>query len=217
MKGDLTRVVLVDDHVMIREALASFLSDSQGVEVVAQGSDVSGAIAAVRLHNPDVLVLDYVIPGGGALPVIETVREQEPPCAVVILTVHESVHYAVKVLEHGASGFIVKSSAINELLDAIETVKNGGIHITPKLNQEVLKELMGPRLERSGLGSLSTREFELLRLLTMGKSLKDSASDLGVSASTASTYRGRILNKLGLSTTGELIRFGIENGISLGV
>lgn len=214
------RVALVDDHAMVRQALAAVLADGpseqpseQPLEVVGQGEDTLAAAEFVRDGACDVLVLDYNLPGGGALSVIEEVARRKLPVKVLILTVHESAHYAVRVLEAGAAGYMVKSGAVDELYGAIRAVHAGEIYVSPKLSSTVLDHLRRPKRERTGVAALSDREFELLRLLARGTGLKEAAGILSVSVSAASTYRARILKKLELSNTGELIRFALENDL----
>jgi len=207
------RVGLVDDHAMVREALASVLEDDRGIEVVAQGESTHDAVQIIREHEPDVLLLDYNLPGGGALPALEGLARNATRTRVLILTVHASIHYAVRVLEAGAQGFMVKSSAVEELLDAIRAVHAGDIYITPTFSQRVIDELRQPKTDRVGVASLSMREFELLRFLGSGMGLKQAAQHLCISVSTASTYRARVMKKLNLSSTAELIRFALENDL----
>lgn len=207
------RVVLVDDHAMVREALAQILADCHWIEIVGQGSARHEAFEIVQQTLPNVLVLDYNIPGG-ALPVIESlVSARWSTTRVLVLTVHESLHYAVRALEAGADGFAIKSDAVQELVKAIREVWEGGIYLAPSLSQEVLRRLRTPRRARVGLDALSPREFELLRNLGEGKGLKEVARAQNISVSTASTYRSRIMQKLDLSTTAELIHFAIKNDI----
>ncbi len=206
------QVALVDDHVMVRQALANVLSDSDRVEVVAEGGDRDEALEILEKIKPEVLVLDYSIPGG-ALAVIEQVILRKYTTRVLILTVHESVHYAVRVLEAGAHGFMVKSSAVQDLVDAIEVVRDGKIFIAEPYAQSILQRMRAPKKQRVGPDALSEREFELLRLLGQGVGLKEAAAQMHVSVSTASTYRTRIMEKLELSTTAEMIRFALQNDI----
>ena len=208
-----TTVALVDDHAMIREALSSVLAEAGSIRVVAQGSDTQSALAIVRDVRPEVLVLDYNLPGGGAIPVLDEVRRGAHPVRVLILTVHESWHYAVRVLEAGAQGFVVKSSAVEELIEAIERVKEGEIYVTPRISHRVLDQLRRPRPERAGVSSLSAREFEVLRVLASGMGIKEAARYLDLSVSSTSTYRARLMKKLNLESTPELIRFALENGL----
>jgi DNA-binding NarL/FixJ family response regulator len=136
-----------------------------------------------------------------------------PNVKVLVLTVHENIHYAVKVLESGAHGYVVKSAAVGELVEAIKAVSAGEIYISPKVSQRVIQHLRRPKKDRVGLEALSQREFELLRLLGAGMSLKECTHRLNISTSSASTYRTRLMEKLNLHTTAEVIRFALENDI----
>jgi DNA-binding NarL/FixJ family response regulator len=207
------RVVLIDDHAMVRQALSSVLEGDATVRIVAQGGETQEAVELVRREKPDVLVLDYNIPGGGALVVLETLERLEIDVVVLVLTVHESSHYAVRALEAGAQGFLVKSSAVEELLGAIRAVHAGEIYITPKLSRVVLDQLRKPRRDRVGVAALSARELEILRILASGTGIKEAAGKLKVSVSTASTYRARLMKKLNLESTSDLIRFALENNL----
>ena len=209
-----TRVAIVDDHAMVRQALASVLGDDDSLEIVAQGEDTAQAVRIVRQQDVEVLVLDYNMPGGGALPVLEEIVRTGSEVRVLVLTVNESPQYATRVIEAGAQGFLVKSSAVEELLDAIAAVRRGEVYITPKLSRDVIDQLRRPKRSRVGLDALSTREFELLRMLGAGTGLKEAARHLKISVSTASTYRARVMKKLNLSSTSELIRFAIEHDLA---
>jgi DNA-binding NarL/FixJ family response regulator len=191
------RAVLADDHTMVREALARILVDSGRVEVVGQAGSGSEALEVTTRTGPDVLVLDYSMPGTPALEVIASVTRDHPGVRVLVLTVHESIHYAVRVLECGAQGYVLKSAAAQELLEAIAAVH----------------QLRRPKTERSGLESLSQREFDVLRVLGSGMNLKECARLLDISISTASTYRSRLMEKLNVHNTAEIIRFALENDI----
>lgn len=207
------RVALVDDHAMVRQALSSVLSDDPNIEVVEVGGNRVDALRIATEHEIEVLVLDYNLPDGTALQVLEELARRSISIKVLVLTVHETRQYAVRVLQAGAQGFMVKSSALDELRDAIHAVEQGGIYITPSLSTQVLDELRRPKGAREGLAALSAREFELLRLLGTGMGIKRAAIELDVTVSTASTYRARIMKKLGLSSTNELIRLVLEEGL----
>jgi len=208
------RVAIVDDHAMVRQALAAVLADNPRLTVVAQGEDTASAFDVLRDVVPDVLVLDYNLPGGGALSVLEEAERSGSPVRILILTLHENPLYAVRVLQAGANGFLLKSSAMEELLAAIDSVQKGEIFITPRLSRDVIDRLRRPPQTRTGIDSLSTREFELLRILGRGEGLKQAAAQLNIGVSTASTYRSRLLKKLELDSTSELIRFALENGLA---
>jgi DNA-binding NarL/FixJ family response regulator len=205
--------LLADDHVMVREVLAQFLNESGSAQVVGQAADGEQVFQVAVAVQPDVIVLDYGMPHSNALTTIETLLVRVPRAKVVVLTVHENIHYAVKVLESGAHGYVVKSAAVAELLDALKAVSEGEVYISSKVSLPVIKHLRQPRRERLGMESLSQREFEILRLLGTGMSLKECANHLDITASSVSTYRARVMEKLKLNTTAELIRFALENDI----
>lgn len=205
------RVVLADDHAMVREALARVLNDSGRVEVVGQAEDGADAIAITSRLNPDCLVLDYSMPNLGAPEVLERLLRTCPQVKTLVLTVHPNIHYAVRSLESGANGYLIKSAAADELVNAIDTVHRGSIYISSKISNDVLQHLRRPKRDRIGLEALSQREFDVLRILGAGRSLQQCAEQLRISTSTASTYRARIMEKLNLESTAELIRFALEN------
>jgi DNA-binding NarL/FixJ family response regulator len=207
------RVVLADDHAMVREALAQILEESGCIRVVGQAADGLQVVEAITRARPDVLVLDYTMPQQDTPSSLASLLQLQPGLKILILTVHESIHYAVKALESGAHGYVIKSAAVSELVEAIKTVSEQGVYISPKVSQRVIQQLRRPKKDRVGLESLSQREFEMLRVLGAGMSLKECARHLSISTSSASTYRVRLMEKLNLSTTAELIRFALENGL----
>jgi len=212
MQGNI-RVILADDHAMVREALAQILTESGFIQVVGQGSDGQEALDLAAKTKPDVMVLDYSMPKLDTPAAIASLVRRWPHLKILVLTVHENIHYAVKVLESGAHGYVVKSAAVGDLVEAIKTVSEGEIYVSPKLSQRVIQHLRRPKKDREGLEALSHREFELLRVLGAGMSLKECASRLNISTSSASTYRTRLMEKLKLASTAEIIRFALENDI----
>lgn len=209
----LIRVVLADDHSMVRQALARILEESEQIRVVGEAGDGAEALRVIAETRPDVLVLDYSMPGADAPSVLTSLAREHPQVKVLILTVHENIHYAVRVLESGAQGYVIKSAAVQQLVEAIRAVDQGETYVSPEVSQRVIQHLRRPRTARSGLGALSQREFEMLRVLGAGMSLKECAKQLSISTSTASTYRSRLMEKLNLHSTAEIIRFALENGI----
>lgn len=213
MTSNTIRVALADDHAMVREALAQILKDSGFIQVVGQASDGAEALDIAVKTKPDVMVLDYTMPKLNAPAAIESLLRRCPDMKILILTMHESIHYAVKVLESGAHGYVVKSAAGAELVEAIKIVSSGEIYISAKVSQGVLQHLRRPKKDRVGLEALSQREFDLLRVLGAGLSLKECAKQLNISTSSASTYRTRLMEKLNLHSTAEIIRFALENNV----
>ncbi|HEV3263541.1 MAG TPA: response regulator transcription factor [Gemmataceae bacterium] len=207
------RVVLADDHAMVREGLAQILEESGCIRVVGQAANGPEALEVAGKALPEVVVLDYSMPGLDAAAAIEALLLRWPRLKILVLTVHENIHYAVKVLESGAHGYVVKSAAVGELVEAIQAVSSGECYISPKVSQRVIQHLRRPKRDRVGLGALSQREFELLSVLGSGMSLKECARHLNISTSSASTYRARLMEKLNLHSTAEVIRFALENDI----
>ncbi len=213
MKLKPTRVVLADDHAMVRESLARVLQESGSVSVTGQARDGLQLLEIIREQQPDCVVLDYSMPGLDAPAVIEQLTTKYKSLKILVLTVHENVHYAVRALEAGAHGYMIKSAAVEELVEAITAVCGGEVYLSPHVSRDVWLQLRRPKRERLGLESLSQREFDVLRILGGGASLQQCAEQLQVTTSTISTYRSRILEKLQLSGTAELIRFAIEHRI----
>ena len=213
MSLSVIRVVLADDHAMVRESLARVLESSGAVSVIGQAEDGLELLRVVDTEQPDCVVLDYSMPNLDAPHTIERLTGKYRDLKILVLTVHENVHYAVRALEAGAHGYMIKSAAVDELVVAIRDVFKGGTYLSPKVSQEVWAQLRRPKRERIGVESLSQREFDVLRILGTGISLQECAEQLKVSTSTVSTYRSRILEKLNLSSTSELIRFAIENKV----
>ncbi len=212
-RGRIT-VVLADDHSMVREALARVLDDSGSIRVVGQARDGRGVLRVVERAQPDCIVLDYSMPELDAPAVIKALLRDHPRAKILVLTVHENTHYAVRALESGAHGYLIKSAAVDELVTAIKSVHRGDVYISPKVSQQILQQMRRPRRTRTGLGALSQREFDFVRLIGSGKSLRECARRMNVSTSTVSTYRARVLEKLSLASTAELIRFALDHDIT---
>jgi len=204
-------VILADDHAMVRESLARVLDSCDAISVVGQVGDGRELVDVVRQLKPECLVMDYSMPNHDPTEVIKRLLDEFKLLKILVLTVHENVHYAVRTLEAGAHGYLIKSAAVDELMDAIGTIKDGNVYISKKISPEVWTQLRRPKGKRDGLDGLSQREFDVLRLIGSGATLQECAKQLGVSVSTVSTYRGRILEKLNLTSTSDLVRFAIES------
>jgi len=212
-KQNKIRVILADDHAMVRQGLAQLLDDSARIDVIGQAGDGLEAVRLSKEMKPDVLVLDYTMPAMDGVTAVEEIRRISPSTKIVVLTVHENIHYALQVLKAGAHAFVIKAAAVQELVHGILAVHSGRVYVSPAISEKMITNLAVSRSDRSGLDSLSAREFELLRLLVGGTRLQDCAKLMRITQSTASTYRARLMEKLGLSSNAELIRFALEKGI----
>lgn len=198
---------------MVRESLARVLNDCHEISVVGQVGNGIDLIRSVAQHSPQCLVMDYSMPDHDPIETIQKLTAESKSLKVLILTVHENVHYAVRTLEAGANGYLIKSAAVEELVDAIRAINDGEVYISKKITAEVWSKLRRPKKQREGLDGLSQREFEVLRCLGGGASLNECSQRLKIGVSTVSTYRSRILEKLNLSSTSEMVRFAIENKV----
>jgi DNA-binding NarL/FixJ family response regulator len=211
--GKKIRVVLADDHAMVREGLCRILEETDDISVIGQADDGLAAVNLAQQTEPDVVVLDYTMPELDGLGATDRIRTLLPKTKILILTIHDNIQFAVRSLEAGAHGFLLKEEAPGELITAVRGVNAGKTPLSPKIMEKLAARLRRGEKAEVAVDVLSTREFELLRHLGSGKTIRDCAKSMHISESTASTYRGRVLKKLGLKTTGDLIRFALENGL----
>lgn len=199
------RVVLADDHTVVRRSLRLLLDDHDDVEVVAEASDLSAVMRHVHGHMPHVLVIDLRLPNGSSIETIRRLREQVPRTEVVVLTMEESPVFAQQSLDAGAVGFVLKDRADSELLMAIRRAARGEEYVSAR----VAAGLDALRRAVDGDG-LSPRETEVLRLIALGHTSAEIAAKLHLSRRTVETHRARIHRKLGLTTRAELVRFALR-------
>ena len=188
------RLVLADDHAMVRESLARVLESEATISVVGQAGDGAELKKVVAREKPDFLVMDYSMPEHRAADAIKDFLSAWPKMRIVVLTVHENIHYAIHVLNAGAHGYLIKAAAVDELLMAIETVRHGNVYVSRQIADAVWQQRNAGKAEPAGIGLLSAREFEVLKLLAEGKTLQECSNQLDVKVSTVSTYRRRIMD-----------------------
>lgn len=203
------RVLLADDHAMVRQGLAQLLEDDKRIHVVGQADNGMEAVSLAKSLKPDVAVLDYSMPRTDGITAAEKILRCSPSTKILILSVHDNVHYVFRSMDAGARGFVVKTAAARELIKGIRAVHAGEIYFSRVISEKMTGHLSGDKFRIS----LSGREFEFLRLLGAGHGLHECAQFMRISESAASTYRARLLKKLKLSNTAHLIRFALENGI----
>ena len=211
---DVVRVVLADDHPIVRDGLRRLVNTQADMRVVGEAENGEAACQTVRLLSPDVLVMDLSMPVlSGSEATVRVLREC-PDVRVLVLTVHEERHYLTQLLRAGASGYVLKRAAPAELVRAIRTVAGGGTYIDPALAGTVVEGYLDAEstAERDADEALSDREREVLVKIARGYSNKEIAGELGLSVKTVETYKARVAEKLGLRTRVEIVRFASRRG-----
>lgn len=209
----MTRVVIADDHTIVREGLKQLLTAAGDIEVVGEAVDGHEALARVRNVEFDVLVLDMSMPGKAGMELIRQIKSEKPKLRIVVLTMHQENQYAVRAIRAGASGYLTKDSASAQLVHAIRKVASGGAFISAEVAEQLAHQAHGAS-SAAPHEALSDREFQVLQLLVAGVSLTDIGEQLHLSVKTISTHKARILEKLGLANQAELIRYAIAHGLS---
>lgn len=206
------RLMLADDHVMLREGLRSQFSEHPDFEVVGEAANIAELLEQLPKTKPDVLILDLHYPGSNAMTLLPQVRHVCPTCKIVILTMYDHARYVSQTLKDGASGFVVKGAPFEELLQAVRQAHRGRIYICKVMRKQM--SALGHQEQRGDpLHDLSSREFEVLILLGNGLAMKEIASQLNVSQKSVDTYRARVQKKLQLKNKTDVIRFVLENGL----
>ncbi len=207
------RIAVIDHHAVVRAGLARILEDMVGVTVVGQGGSAAAAFALIDEKHPDIVILDDSLPDMDGPGAITTILEHDENACVLILSKHESPDYAVRAMRAGAQGFLLKSDGVREIELAIRSAAVGGTFISPRLREAVTTLLRTPTAARTGIASLSTREFQLLHHIVLGNSLQEASRTMNVSESSVSTYRRRLLDKLQVANNAQLVRYALEHGI----
>lgn len=208
------RVMTVDDHQIMREGVKRLLAESPDLRVVAESESGPGALAVLAKQPVDIVLLDVAMPGTSFVETLRSLREQFPRTRVIVLTGHAEEEYAVRALKAGASGYVTKEHSSDELISAIRKAYAGGTYVSAELAERLAREVgEGGTAAGPKHAALSDREHEVLRLLGQGKSVKEIAGALNLSSKTVSTYRTRLLEKLELTSTAELIRYAVEHDL----
>ena len=209
------RVVVADDHTIVREGLKQILAAADDLEVVGEASDGHEAMERVRALDFDLLLLDMSMPGKSGIEVIKQVHAEKPKVKILVLSMHEEQQYAVRAIRAGASGYLTKESAARQLVDAIRKIAAGGAFISAEVAQQLALGAM-PDAKGPLHAALSDREYQVFMLIAEGKSISDIAEQLNLSVKTVSTHKANVLQKMNMTTTGELIRYAITNGLVQG-
>ncbi len=208
------KILIVDDHAVVHHGLRRILDDELEGTTFGDARDSQQAIDFVRREHWDVVILDIGIPGRGGLEVLKEIRAEFPKLPVIIFSMHPEEQFATRALKAGASGYLVKESAPDQMMVAIRKVLTGGRYVSPALAEQLATGLSrDASIEPHQI--LSDREFEVLRMVAAGKSTTAIADQLSLSVKTVSTYRARILEKLQLKTASELVRYAVDHGLDL--
>jgi two-component system invasion response regulator UvrY len=207
------KVLLADDHEIVRAGLRRIVEESGDMKVVAEAADGREAICQAQQQPPDVAVIDLSMPGMDGLEVISQLKAYFPKLPILILTMHEEEQFVVRAVEAGAMGYITKRAAPGQLVNAIRKLHAGGRYLSNAAAEVLALHLAKGTPGRSLLDSLSNREIQVLRGLALGQTNREIAEAYGISIKTVNTYRDRLLKKLNLRNNAELARFAIQNGV----
>ena len=207
------RIVIADDHAIVREGLKRIVSSIADMEVAGEAGNGTEVMQRVRELAFDVLVLDLSMPGRSGMELIKLVRGEKPQLRILVLSMHQESQYAVRAIKNGASGYLTKESAPGQLEQAIRKVASGGAFISAEVAEQLALGAM-PGGEAVPHEGLSNREFEVLQLLVAGVSLTDIATRLNLSVKTVSTHKTNLMQKMGLQNQSELIRYAIKHGLA---
>jgi two-component system nitrate/nitrite response regulator NarL len=205
-------MLLVDDHPFVREGIRSYLSDFADIEIVGEASSGQEALHLTKEHRPDLILLDINMPGMNGLEVVGQLRKNLPQIKILVLTVHNSREYVMHVAKSGAQGYLLKESPPEELLQAIRAIQGGGTYYSPRVAIHLVEEFQHKSNPRSE-PSLAPRELEVLIHTAKGKSIKEMAEIMDVTAATVQTYRVRLMEKLNLHHVAGLTKYAVQRGL----
>jgi DNA-binding NarL/FixJ family response regulator len=206
----MTKLLIADDHVLIREGLKKILKEAPDMSVVCEAGDGRELFEGLKKHPVDVVILDISLPGKSGLELLKDIKQDYPQLPVLILSMHPEDRFAVRALKAGAAGYVTKEGAAQELILALRKVIQGRKYVSPTLAEKLATEL-DLASDRPPHESLSDREYQVLCLIASGKTVKEISGELFLSVSTVNTYRTRILEKMNMKTDAELIRYAIQN------
>ncbi len=207
------RILVADDHAVVRRGVIQILSTDQTLEAIDQASTGVETMQAVHRIEYDLVLLDIGLPDIGGIEVLKQIHSLKPNLPVLILSVYPEKQYALRSLRAGASGYLTKESAPDELLAAIRTVLGGKKYLSRTLIQQMDDQNLQPDAGREPHELLSDRELQVFEMIAKGRKLSEIGEELSISVKTVSTYRARVMEKLGLKTTGDVIRYAFERGL----
>jgi DNA-binding NarL/FixJ family response regulator len=207
------RVIIADDHQILREGLKQLLLAAGDLDVVGEAADGNEVLQRVRTLGCDVLLLDMSMPGRSGVELIRQVKSEKPKLRILVLSMHEEHQYAVRAIRAGASGYLTKESAAAQLVAALRKVAGGGAFISAEVAERLAQEAM-PHADGPLHAALSDREYQVFRLLVNGRSVSEIAVQLHLSAKTVSTHKARLMEKLGVDNNADLVHYAIKHRLS---
>ena len=207
------RVLLADDHAVLRSGLRLLIETQSDFKIVGEASNGLAALALAQELCPDLILLDLSMPGLGGLDALQALKNLVPETKTLILTMHEDPQYFRQALSDGAAGYIIKKAADSELLSAMRAIMRGGVYIHPSLTHYLLDDTATSSEQHDLWDKLSGREQQVLRLVALGHTSTEIAEELGLSSKTIDTYRSRGMEKLKLKTRAALVRFALQRGL----
>jgi len=211
--SDAARILLADDHTLVRAGVRRILEAQPGLAVVGEVADGDAALEFVQQNDLDVLVLDLTMPGTDGFGVLRRVKALRPHIKVLVLTMHSNAEYVARAVQDGADGYLLKDSAVQDLVAAIEAVRAGRAYYSPPVQRELSELLRAHAAPPRPVDLLTEREREILRLVATGLSTKEIASRLDISTRTVETHRANLMRKLGLKSVALLTQFAIREGL----
>ncbi len=208
----MTRILLVDDHPIVRQGIKQVLSGAFHPALVGEAANAEEGLSEVRNTAWDVLVLDLTLPGVSGLDLLKDLRRERPSLPVLVLSMHPPDQFARRAMNAGAAGYLTKDSAPTELVKAVSEVIAGRRYLNPLVIEELVTHAQ-PDSERPPHEALSDREYQVLRMIASGLTVSQVATRLSLSVKTISTYRARVLEKMNMRTTAELMHYGIQQGL----
>lgn len=209
------RILCVDDHAIFRQGVKQILAQYDRMAKIGEAATAAAAMQLARESRWDLVILDLSLPDRSGLQVLTDLKREQPELPVIVLSMHAEDEYAIRALRIGASGYITKESAPEELVAALQKVMRGGRYMTPTLAEKIAFSYASPATAEKLHHTLSERELEVLQLIGAGKSLKEIAAMLSLSVKSVGTYRARVLEKMAMSTNADLIRYVIEHNLAL--
>ncbi len=210
MEKTAIKILLADDHTIVREGLKQILAETPDMVVLDEAKNGQEVLDKIQQNEHDVVLLDISMPGRSGLDVLKQIKSERPKTAVLVLSMYSEEQYALRALKAGASGYLTKESAPDKLIEAIRKVSEGRKYISPSVAEKLAFNLeLGE--EKPPHESLSDREYQVMCMIASGKTVKEIASDLALSVKTISTYRTRILEKMGLRNNSALTHYAVQN------